>query len=74
MGIDWDAFITNQSLGIDVPTSLAGSIIDEPTAPGNSPAGPDPQSPNSPNAQARRNLWMGLSIGTVLAILYALVR
>jgi hypothetical protein len=74
MGVDWDAFITNQSLGIDVPTSLAGSIVDEPTTSCSNLADPDRQSPNSSSGQARWAWWIGVSIGIVLSILYALAR
>ena len=28
MGVDWQAFIVNRSLGTDVPTSLAGAVED----------------------------------------------
>jgi hypothetical protein len=57
-----------------VPTSLAGSIVDEPTTSCSNLADPDRQSPNSSSGQARWAWWIGVSIGIVLSILYALAR
>jgi hypothetical protein len=42
--VDWDAYIINQTLGTDVATSLAGSIVEEQEGEPKVPARPLPRS------------------------------
>jgi hypothetical protein len=74
MGIDWDAYIVNDSLGIDPLTSLAGSMEDEPDSGERVIATPLAASIDDAPTPTTGARGIGLLIGVALVLAYTVWR